>query len=216
MRKRITLVFMGPQGSGKGTQAQLYARRHGFAVISTGNLLRKEALENTERGRQIAGAMNSGDLISDDLTMEVLDSHVRLLPDSSNVILDGLPRTLTQAKLLDSLLMVTAVVFITLSEEESIRRISGRLQCPNGHIFNKYSARPRIAGVCDQDGLSLHQREDDSEQAVRKRLQLHKKSVANIMEFYRVQNKLITINGNASIDSVSDAVRKALQPYVSV
>lgn len=206
---------MGPQGSGKGTQAQLFARRHGYRILSTGDILRKEAMKGTELATQISNTMNEGGLISDELIFKVLRNHINELPKTENLILDGFPRTEKQAVQLDSVIDVTCTIYILLSVEEAVQRISGRVQCPEGHTYNTISAPPTEKDICDVDGLTLSQRKDDNEDAVRHRLAIHEKEIANVLGHYRTQQKLFTIHGDATIDEVSQEIEAKLAPYAN-
>jgi len=208
MKMHQALVFMGPQGSGKGTQATSLAKKYGYQVIATGDLFRAEANKGTELGRKIGQLIEAGTLVPDKLTVELLQQTLQRMPAEAIIIFDGFPRNSAQATILDTLVRVTRAVNITLPSDVSIKRIAGRLMCPNGHTYNTYFVPPQRQGLCDVDDLPLHSRKDDTEDAVTRRLALYQKMTTPVLDFYREQNKLVIINGDASVDEVFRDIEK--------
>lgn len=204
-------LFLGPQGSGKGTQAQRFAQKHGFTILCMGELLAKEQKKDTSRGQRIARLINTGELVPDEVTIQVLTEHLEKLPMGTTIILDGFPRTIQQARALERIVQVTTVIYITLPRDVALQRINGRRRCPNGHIFNIVTAPPMVANVCDVDGLPLSQRSDDTEQAVRRRLTLHEQEVSDVLPYYEKQGKLVMINGVVPISDVEREIEEKVR-----
>ncbi|MEK7583955.1 MAG: nucleoside monophosphate kinase [Patescibacteria group bacterium] len=206
MSSRKVFAFIGPQGSGKGTQAALIASRHRYNVIAMSNLLKAEVEKETPLGITIDGIMQQGGLVPDESTIQLVRQFFELCPDDARIIFDGFPRTLLQAQALDTLTEVTRVVHITLPYEVSVRRITGRLICPRGHNYNRYYVRPREEGICDVDGLRLVTRTDDRPEIVAERLRVYEAMVTHVLDYYSARGKLVTINGDASIEVVRQAI----------
>lgn len=211
---RTVLVFMGPQGSGKGTQATILADREGFQVIEMGGLLRAEAAKDTPMGGQIRSILARGDLVPVELTIELIRNKLTTLSPDVNIIFDGFPRSIEQARELDKLVRITKVIHIDVPSDVSVKRISGRLICPNGHNYNSYYVPPEKEGVCNVDKLPLEHREDDTPAAIRHRLDLYHEVTTKVLDYYRSQGKLVTINGDASVFAVSHQVKLEVQEPV--
>lgn len=211
----MILLFIGPSGSGKDTQADILARDFGYKIISTGELLRTEMANKTELGVQAETYVNQGKWVPDAIVYEVLGNYLQKL-DSKNIILTGVVRTPEQVELLDSSLQkigteLNKVVYFELSPEESVKRLSGRWICPkdnqNYHTIYKPS---KIEGVCDLCGTKLIQREDDKPVAILKRLEEFKKNNEKILEKYKLVNKLLKLDASLSIEEISNNLLKEL------
>lgn len=205
---------MGPQGSGKGTQATILADREGFQVIEMGGLLRAEAAKDTPMGSQIRSILAKGDLVPVELTIELIRKKLATLSPDVNIIFDGFPRSVEQARELAKLVRITKAVHIDVPPDVSVKRISGRLLCPNGHNYNMYYVPPKKEGICNVDNLPLEHREDDTPVAVRHRLDLYNEVTTKVLAYYRAQGKLVTINGDASIFAVSHQIKLEVQEPV--
>ncbi|MBI4090522.1 MAG: nucleoside monophosphate kinase [Candidatus Komeilibacteria bacterium] len=212
--QRTVLVFIGPQGSGKGTQAKILADREGFHVIEMGGLLRAEAAKNTPMSEQVRAILAKGDLVPARLTIELIRKKLATLPTDANIVFDGFPRSLEQAQELDTLVRITRVVHIDVPPDVSVKRISGRLMCPAGHNYNTYYVPPEKEGICNVDKLPLVHREDDTPTAVRHRLELYNEVTTKVLEYYRGQGKLLTVNGDASVFAVSQQINQEVQVLV--
>jgi adenylate kinase len=216
----VNLVFLGPLGAGKGTQAQLLQEREGIPQISTGDMLRKATADGTELGRKAKTYVDRGELVPDDVMIELIEERLRQPDTRRGFVLDGFPRTLGQAQALDRLLRdagrsLDAVVYFRVSDETIIRRLSGRRVCRKAaHIFHLDSHPPRIPGRCDFDGSELFQREDDKEQTVRHRLEVYHRQTEPLVEFYRSRGILETIDAEADIDVVYERLREILSARV--
>ncbi|MBS3087087.1 nucleoside monophosphate kinase [Candidatus Pacearchaeota archaeon] len=193
----MRLIFVGPQGSGKGTQAKRIAKRFGFCHISSGDLLREVT---GDLKLEVDKFMNKGDLVPDELIVRILKERLKKVDCKKGFILDGFPRNVSQVKELAKITDIDKVVEISISDEESIKRISGRRNCVKcGAIFNVNSSpRPKVEGVCDKCGGELVQRADDNEKALKERLKVYHKETERILKMY----KFMRVNGNNSIEKV--------------
>lgn len=210
------LVLLGPPGAGKGTQAKRLCEELGLPHISSGDIFRKHLKEETELGKLARRYMDQGELVPDDVTIAMVGDRLGEPDCSDGAILDGFPRTPAQADGLDAMLAelggrVDAVLYMQVSDEELIRRLTGRLVCrANGHIYNLRFNPPEQAGVCDIDGSELYQREDDKEQTVRNRIKVYKEQTAPLIEHYRQRDLLIEIDGEQSVERVTEEMLAAV------
>ncbi len=189
----MKLIIMGPPGSGKGTHAKRLAAKLGILHISTGDLFRQIAKEDSEKGRRTRDLLNSGALFPDDFMLQIL--MIRLdKPDAGNeFILDGFPRTANQAKLLDERTRIDKAIYLKVSDVECLRRLAERKICSGcGAIYGNENP-PKREGKCDACGGELHVREDDREEAIMKRLRLYHEQTEPILDFYRDRRLLIEV-----------------------
>jgi adenylate kinase len=208
----MRVIFLGPPGSGKGTQAKRMQDAHGLPQVSTGDLLRQAVRDGTELGRQAKEYMNSGGLVPDELVIALLLERIGQVDCRSGLILDGFPRTLAQAEALEAALEakrqpIDAVVNFEIDLGELVERLVGRRVCPNGH--GEWHVRfnpPRTEGRCDVCGEALIQREDDQEERIRTRMETYKRDTAPLVEFYRERGLLRTINALGPLEEVTEAI----------
>ena len=211
------LVLLGPPGVGKGTQAKIISERTGLAHISSGDLFRENLKNQTKLGKLAQTFMSKGELVPDDVTIAMIQERLAQPDCESGAILDGFPRTPSQADALDTMLeefngMVDAVPFITGEEDVLVERLSNRWTCrANGHIFNQQSNPSQENGVCDIDGSELYQRDDDKAETVKRRIQVYLEQTSPLISYYRTRGKLIEIDGMQTIEQVTDALVSALQ-----
>jgi len=216
----VNLVFLGPLGAGKGTQAQLLQERERIPQISTGDMLRRAMTEGTELGRKAKAYVDRGELVPDDVMIGLIEERLQQPDTRRGFVLDGFPRTLGQAQALDRLLRnagrsLDAVVYFRISDDTIIQRLSGRRVCRKAaHIFQVDTNPPRVPGRCDLDGSELFQREDDKEQTVRHRLDVYHRQTEPLVEFYRSRGILETIDAEADIDVVYERLREILSARV--
>lgn len=211
------LVLLGPPGVGKGTQAKILSERTGLVHISSGDLFRENLKNQTELGKLAQTYMGKGELVPDDVTIAMIRERL-VRPDCiTGAILDGFPRTPSQADALASMLIefkgqVDAVPFITGKEDVLVERLSDRWTCrASGHIFNQKSNPPNEAGKCDFDGSELYQRDDDKAETVKRRIQVYLDQTSPLITYYRDRNKLIEIDGMQTIEQVTQALVSALK-----
>lgn len=215
----MKLIFIGPPGSGKGTQAKRLAAQHGVPHISTGDMLREAIADGTELGRQAAPIMASGALVSDDLMLGIIDERLAKSDAQRGFILDGFPRTLVQAEKLDAIVGKTSgngdaglrVLQLLVPDDAIVERISLRRSCPTcGAIYHLASAPPAFDMVCDRDGAELIARPDDNETAVRKRLEAFHRQTLPVATFYKAKNLLREVDGVGPVDQVFERIEKSL------
>jgi len=207
--KRI--VFLGPPGAGKGTQAAQLARELGVPHLSTGDMLRAAASARTPLGLEADGHIRAGRLVPDDLVLRIL--HERLdQPDAkAGYLLDGFPRNLAQAEALGNFAEVDRVISFDISPELLVRRLSDRRLCPKCQsVYNVASKPPKVADRCDRDGTVLIQRPDDRPEAVTTRLKVYAEQTAPLLEYYRKRGLLRGIDASGTPDEVAARVRRAL------
>ncbi len=210
-------VFLGPPGSGKGTQATRLSQKVGIRHLSTGDLLRNAVQEQTALGMQAKEYMEKGDLVPDQLLLGLLEESMNNGAMSKGTILDGFPRTVPQAESLRDMLnknnmKVDAAVLLEVSDEEVIKRLSGRWFCTTcQRTYNYPMHAPKKEGICDDDGHELQRRRDDEEEVVRKRLHIYRERTAPIVDFYRAESILTTICGEQSPDKVFSDLLEVIQ-----
>ena len=207
MLKRITLL--GPPGAGKGTQAKLLAAKNGLVHLSTGDILRDEVARDTELGRLAKGYMNRGDLVPDTLIIDMIKGR---LDEDGGFILDGFPRTVTQAEALEKIISIDVAINIALSREEVIRRLSSRRVCRDcGKIYNLLYNAPKHEGVCDACGGELFQRDDDRREVIENRYDVYIEATAPLINFYKERSLLKNVDGSQSTEVVSNQILVALR-----
>jgi len=204
------IVLLGPPGSGKGTQAARLAAWLGVPHISTGDLLRSEVQQRTELGLQAQGFMDRGELVPDQLVAEMIRKR---LQGTTGFVLDGFPRNIKQAEILDSVTQVDRVLHFALDRAEIVRRLSARRVCPRcGQVYNLLSSPPRCAGVCDLCGSNLVQRTDDTPEVIEKRIDVqYAREIGPMMDFYKKRSVLREIDAHGDIESVYRAAQRALE-----
>jgi adenylate kinase len=211
------LIFLGPPGAGKGTQAKLAARKCGLPHLSTGDMFRDAIRRGTPLGKKVQPILGSGALVPDDLVMSMVEERLSQPDCARGFIFDGFPRTLPQAEQLDMLLEAKGfgkplVVEFCLSPEKLFRRLAGRWTCPvGGEIYNEFDAPPKIAGVCDRDGGKLVQRPDDRPEVVKDRLVAYERQTRPLSDYYRRHGVLETVDAAKSVDEVSRALAAILK-----
>ncbi len=205
------IVFLGPPGVGKGTQAARLSRELGVPHLSTGDLLRSAVAARTPLGREADGHMRAGRLVPDDLVLRILKDRLGAPDAQAGFLLDGFPRNLAQAEALARLTVVDVVVSFDLPSATLIERLSSRRWCPKCQsTYNLVSQPPRAAGRCDKDGAELVQRPDDRPEAVATRLKVYAEQTAPLLDHYRGAGRLRPIDASGSPDEVAARVRAAV------
>jgi adenylate kinase len=219
------VVLLGSPGAGKGTQAKVISSRYGIPQLSTGDLLRENVARGTELGKVAKSIMERGELVPDLLVQEMLASRIREGGDTARgFILDGFPRTLVQAEWLDKFLgewvarvhpehkTPPVVINVAVSYNQLLRRLTGRRSCPScGRIYNIYLQPPRVADLCDSDGSRLITRRDDCEEVISERLKEYERKTLPLTAYYRDRGTLHELDGEQSMDDVTDAALKILE-----
>jgi len=215
----VNIILIGAQGSGKGTQAEKLTQALGITHVASGDLFRKAFQDKTELGMQAKAYIDRGELVPDALTVQMVLERISQ-PDCANgVLLDGFPRTITQAQFLDEGLQdvgkhIDLAAYLNVPREELLKRLSGRYICrANQHVYNICTRPPKTPGVCDIDGSELYQRSDDRGEAIQKRLDIFFKETIHLLDYYGHQGKLIEVNGNQSIDQVSNDLLSQIRAH---
>lgn len=188
------IVIYGAPAAGKGTVCEELVKNYGYEHISTGQLFR-ELSDNTPLGVKVKKIMESGNLVDDETTVQVLKEKLETL--DGHIVLDGFPRNVKQAQILDSFFDNYIVINLDVDYDIARRRILGRLMCSKcGKIYNELEQekKPKVKGICDECGVSLTKRKDDNEESFKKRFQIHQDSVKNILSYYEKKNILYTIS----------------------
>ena len=209
----MNIILLGPPGAGKGTQAKILVAERGMVQLSTGDMLRAVRASGSELGERFGELMDRGDLIPDDMIIEMIDARLDE-PDCRNgAIFDGFPRTSGQAAALDDMLErknlpLRAVIEMTVDEDALVERITGRYSCENcGAGYHDVFQRPAVEGVCDACGhTSFKRRPDDNAQTVRDRLTVYRRDTAPIIPYYEAQGLIQRVDGMADIDDVRAAI----------
>ena len=210
----MRIVLLGAPGSGKGTQGKLLEDRYRIPQISTGDLLRAAVAAGTPLGRQAKAAMDAGQLVSDDVVLGMIRERLAERDTHNGFILDGFPRNIPQAQALDQLLNdigkpVEMTLLIDVDFDVLMQRLTGRRTCGScGWACNVYSSPPRVDGICDACGGNLHHRADDNEETIGNRLRVYESQTAPLIEYYRGQDKLRTVQGVGDIKDIFAAVSK--------
>jgi adenylate kinase len=210
----LNLILLGPPGAGKGTQASRLRDDFGLPYIGTGDLLREHKSNGTELGEKAKEYMAKGELVPDDLVIEMILEKIEDEGDDG-FLLDGFPRSVPQADALSEALerkgrRLTAALLIEAPDEVVVERISGRRVCSNGHVYHVKYDPPKHDEVCDQDGKPLAQREDDREDAVRARLAVYHKTTEPAIDYYEQNGLLRRFDGTRSVTEVHDHIRATL------
>ena len=213
----MNLVLLGPPGAGKGTQAKVLSQKFGIPHISTGNILRDAVNKKTFLGKKVKGYMDCGQLVPDNLVIEIVRERLKERDVEKGFILDGFPRTLEQAKMLDATLenigkKLDSVLFFKTSLKVSVARLSGRNVCricgANFHIKN---IPPKKKGICDYCGGELFQREDDHEETVKERWRVYMEETGPVIDYYNSKGALCEVSGDLDVDDLNKVLMVLFQ-----
>ena len=217
----MRVIFLGPPGGGKGTQADFIAKKYDIPKLSTGDLLRESVAKETSLGKEAKGYMNRGELVPDAVVIGLVEEKLASPECQKGFLLDGFPRTVTQADQLSTFLESTGegldhVIYFSLSKNEIIRRISGRRSCPECKtVYHLESVPPKQEGICDVCGKSLIQRNDDKPETIESRLGVYQEQTAPLIEYYKTRNILRELDGAGLVPAVQDRLVGLLaQPRV--
>jgi len=215
----VRLVLVGPPGAGKGTQAQFIASHLSIPKISTGDIFRVNVSQGTELGREAKAYMDRGDLVPDSITIAMVRDRLAEGDTRDGFLLDGFPRTLTQAKALDETLddigtKLDVVLELVVDDDEVVRRLSGRRTCRVcGRVWHLDFDPPTRDGICDQCGGELFQRDDDREETVRHRLEVYAEQTAPLIDFYADKSILVGLDATGPVEDVTDRAINALMRF---
>jgi adenylate kinase len=203
------LVFLGPPGAGKGTQAREISRHFSIPQISTGDMLREAARNQTPLGIAAKAKMEAGELVPDEVVCGIVEQRIGQPDCRTGFVLDGFPRTLAQAAFLDRMLQAKGkgdplVLDIKVDRDLLLKRLTGRRTCPVcGEIYNLYLNPPKVDGLCDKNGGRLLQRADDDEETIRQRLVAYENQTSPLIDYYRRKGLLKEVNGNRGPEPIA-------------
>jgi adenylate kinase len=213
----MNLILLGPPGAGKGTQAERLVAERGMVQLSTGDMLREARKADTPLGHQVAGIMDSGALVSDDIVSALIDAKLGTLSDGQGAIFDGYPRTIAQAESLDSILAAHGrtldhVIELIVDEEALVDRIAGRFSCAHcGAPYHDRFKRPKAEGICDVcGGHDFKRRRDDNEETVRRRMAEYRAKTAPILPYYEQRGLVRSVDGMAPVQAVAAQIDEIL------
>jgi len=213
----MILILLGAPGAGKGTQSDVFKERLQLVHISSGDLFRDNIARGTELGKIASEYINKGDLVPDDLVIEMVLDRLSLPDAERGVLLDGFPRTIPQAQALDQALAqkekrVNVALYIHVRDSELVGRLSGRWLCREcGHIYHEKFAPPKVPGICDIDGSELYQRPDDTREAAIERIKVFHRDTEPIIDYYRKKNILCEVDGEKPVEEVTQELMECLR-----
>ena len=209
----MKIILLGPPGAGKGTIAKILMQQDGSVQISTGDILRAAVAAGTELGKQAEAAMKAGDLVTDELIMGIMEERLQQEDCQKGYLLDGFPRTIAQAEALKQLLdklgeKLDCALQLDIPRDVIIDRLTTRRTCSKcGEIYNIKSKPPKVEGICDVCGGDVVQRDDETEAAIENRLQVYNQQTAPLVDFYRDQGILVSVQSSAT-EEVMEALKK--------
>ena len=208
----MRFILLGPPAAGKGTQSTKLSEYYGIPAISTGNIIRKNISEKTELGIKAKTYIDSGKLVPDELVIDLVKDRLKADDCKNGYILDGFPRTLAQAKVMEELgIEIDKVIEITVADEEIIKRISGRRNCEKcGAIYNTHDNPSKLGDKCEKCGGNLVQRADDTEETVKNRLDVYHAETQPVNDYYAQKGDMIVINSCGTVEETTAALWKAL------
>ena len=213
----MKIIMLGAPGAGKGTQAKLIAEKYNIPHISTGDIFRANIKEGTELGKEAKQYMDKGQLVPDELTVRILLDRVAKEDCKNGYVLDGFPRTIPQAEVLDTEVAklgdkIDFAIDVAVPDENIIKRMSGRRSCPGcGRTYHIVHIPPKKEGICDDCGKELVLRDDDKPETVKSRLDVYHKQTQPLIDYYSKQNILRTVDGTKDMDDVFTAITAFLE-----
>jgi adenylate kinase len=214
----MRVILLGPPGGGKGTQGELIEKKYGFPKISTGDLLRREVQEKTPLGEMAKAKMNQGELVSDDIVIEMIKQKIFQPEYKRGYVLDGFPRNIGQAQKLEEIeeKRPEIVIDIHLSEQALIQRLSARRICSGcGAIYNLLALNPKKGGTCDVCGSELIQREDDAPEVIKERLKVYHEQTEALIDYYSRKKVYFRVDGEGKIESISKNIYSILDREIA-
>ncbi len=214
---KTRMIFVGPPGAGKGSQAKLISEALNIPHISTGDMFRTHIKGETTLGMEAKKYTDQGLLVPDDVTNQMVEERLSKNDVQKGFIFDGYPRTPEQATFLDTLLMksqleIDVVLNISSSDEVIIKRITGRRTCPVcGAIYHIDNYPPKVAGICDNDGATLIQRKDDQKETISRRLSVYKEETFPLIKYYANKNLLVDVDGNRKLEAITKDILEILE-----
>jgi adenylate kinase len=216
----VRVVLVGPPGAGKGTQAQFLASHLSIPKISTGDIFRDNVSHGTALGRRAQAYMERGDLVPDEVTIAMVTDRLADEDAQAGFLLDGFPRNVPQAETLKKMLLawdtrLDVVLELVVDDDEVVRRLSGRRTCRQcGRIWHMSFDPPQVAGVCDDCGGELFQRDDDREATIRHRLEVYQEQTSPLVSFYADEGTLLGLDATGPVDEITERALSALHRFM--
>ncbi len=215
----LRIILLGPPGAGKGTQAKFISQEYTIPHLSTGDILRENVKNNTELGKKAKVYMDKGELVPDDLIIKLVLDRISKQDCKKGYILDGFPRTITQAKALDKNLpenqKIDLVLLFDVNDDTVVERLSLRRVCKKcGAIYHLKYSPPKREGICDKCGGDLYQRDDDKEEVIRNRLKVYKEQTEPLVDYYEKKGLLKRIDASKSVNKINSEVKTIINKYV--
>jgi adenylate kinase len=212
----VNVIFLGPPGAGKGTQAKLLTARFGIPQLSTGDILRKAVADGTPLGKQAKALMDAGKLVPDDVVNGIVDEALASPLAAKGFLLDGFPRTVPQASALDEMLerrgrKIDHVISLIVPTDVLVERLSGRQTCPKCQTPYGKDTPPKRPGICDKDGEKLMVRPDDMPDRIRQRMQEYENKTALLTGYYKARSVVRPVDGVGTVDEVEKRILQALR-----
>ena len=208
----MNLILLGAPGAGKGTQAELLAKRLNIPTISTGNMLREAMSSGSSLGNEVKSCMEAGKLVSDEIVLQIVAERTGRSDCANGFILDGVPRTLVQAQALEQMgVRIDYAVSLEIDDAVIVNRMSGRRVCTKcGATYHVQNNPPKTAGICDSCGGEVATRKDDAPETVRNRLGIYHETTEVLKDFYKARNKLVLVSGEGSIEDIQRNILRAI------
>ena len=212
------LIFLGAPGAGKGTQAAVISQKIGLAHIASGDLFRQAVERGTRLGESVKAYMDRGVLVPDEVTIQLISERLNEPECKAGYLFDGFPRTIEQARALDKMLTsrgeaIDKAIYIEVPEEELLKRLSGRWICRKCQApYHELTSPPQVPNLCDKCGGELYQRSDDTVETVKERLKVYFTQTTPVLDYYKAEGKLATVDGNLGIEEVSEKIIDILGP----
>ena len=215
----MRIVLLGAPGAGKGTQCKRIVAKYSLLHLSSGDILRQERAAGTKLGKKVQSYMDSGTLVPDQIIVEMMVGAIKKAPETG-FVLDGFPRTVNQAEELDKALVsagqkIDTVLNLKVAHQVVARRMTGRRSCPQcGAVYHIENLKPKVEGICDNDGTALIQRPDDCLEVVANRLKTYHRQTEPVVDYYKKNNTVCDIDANEDADEVSELIFENLDALV--
>jgi len=207
LANELKAIMLGAPGAGKGTYSSRLQQKLSVDAVATGDIFRELAKEDSDLARKVKGYMEKGLLVPDDVVIEVLKQRLSKIPMGKGFILDGFPRTMEQAKMLDAITKIDVILMLDVPDWIIIERLSTRRICKNcGTVYNILYLKPKVEGICDKCGGSLYQRSDDNPEVIKKRLQVYKEQTKPLIEFFKEKKIPFVISGTSALDQPPEPI----------
>ena len=207
MAKKLKAIMLGAPGAGKGTYSSRLKEKLDIETIATGDIFRELMKQDSELGKKVKSYVEKGMLVPDEVVTEVLKQRLSKIPEGKGFILDGYPRTLDQAKMLETITKIDVILMLDVPDWIIIERLSTRRICRNcGTVYNVRYLKPKVEGICDKCGGPLYQRSDDNPEVIKKRLQVYQEQTKPLVEFFKEKRIPFVVSGTTALDQTPEPI----------